>query len=100
MFLIEASAAIFVLRWATHWLAGVVLGLILVAALALQGIWWPLAFLVGVVALVVWIVRHVTQEDAPARQVREPIAGYSFDAPSLRAVYGDRLDRTRRWSTR
>jgi hypothetical protein len=106
MFLLEAVAAVFILRWAIHWLAGVVLGLILVVALAVQGIWGPLAFLVAVVALVVWIIRRVARLDSPVRPVRDLAAGYSSDngyhnsRGGLRADFGARLDRNRRWSTR
>jgi hypothetical protein len=106
MFLLEAAAAVFILRWAIHWLAGVVLGLILVVALAVQGIWGPLAFLVAVAALVVWIVRRVARLDSPARPVREHAAGYSFDNAlyesrgGLRADYASRLDRNRRWASK
>jgi hypothetical protein len=101
MVLIELVAAVFILRWAIHWLVGAGMALVLVVALAVQGVWLPLAFLVVVVALMVGIIRRIARVDTPARRVGDLATGYRFDAPSgLRAVYGDRLDRTRRWASR
>jgi hypothetical protein len=98
---VEIVAGYLVLRYAIHWLAGAALGVIFVIAAAYAGIWWPLAFLIVGIAIVVWIIRRVAREDAPARQVGDLATGYSFDSRdsnSLRADFGARLERTRRWS--
>ena len=97
---VEIVAAILIAPFVFRFLRGCVLGLIIVIAAACAGYYGPLALLIAMVAIVVWIVRRVARLDAPVRHTSEHAAGYSFDAPNLRAVYGDRLDRTRRWSTR
>jgi hypothetical protein len=100
MFLIEAVAAVFVFRWAMHWLAGAALGILFVIVCALQGVWWPLALLIVGIAVVVGIVRRVARVDTPARQVGDLGAEYSFAPSGLRADFGARLDRSRRWASR
>ena len=82
--MLELVLGYVVFRYVTHWLGGVVLGLVVVVALAVQGIWWPLAFLVTVIALVVGIVRHVVRLDAPVRPVGKRAAGFTYDAPPRR----------------
>jgi membrane protein implicated in regulation of membrane protease activity len=84
-------AGYLVFRYVTHWLAGALIGVICVITLAFAGYWLPLAFLVAVVAIVVWIVRRVAKEDAAARPVRDLAARYSAQRPGLRADTRARL---------
>jgi hypothetical protein len=119
---VEIVAAYFVLRYLLHWLAGAALGILFIIVCAIQGVWWPVvlcAIVFVVVGLGIKLVCRLCGWTPPqaeqsvdelcreAMRIHEHAQGYSHNSygnpvsrDGLRADFGARLDRNRRWSTR